>query len=247
MNNQEAQLILQAYRPGGQDASDPLFAEALERAQRDPALQKWLAEENALDARVREKLQTAIPIPPELKSNLLAQRKIVRLAPWYFQPVKLAAAAAVVLLLGLAASRLLPQKQAQLVAFRSAMANYSLTKKEHIVFTSHDITQVQEWLQGQGIKADFELPAALRRSPTHGCRLVDWNGRKGAMICFFVNGEHTDLFVMDGGGLPGLPENGAPQFAEAGGMTTVAWAKAGKIYLLSGKDKKTLQNLFQPA
>src|SRR5258706_136048 len=40
MNNQEAKLILQAYRCGGQDASDPLFAEALEQARRDPELAK---------------------------------------------------------------------------------------------------------------------------------------------------------------------------------------------------------------
>ena len=29
MNHQEAKLILQAYHPDGQDASDPFFAEAL--------------------------------------------------------------------------------------------------------------------------------------------------------------------------------------------------------------------------
>ncbi len=31
MNIQEANLILQAYRPGGQDAADPMFAEASRR------------------------------------------------------------------------------------------------------------------------------------------------------------------------------------------------------------------------
>ncbi len=34
MNCNEAKLILQAYRPGGQDADDPQFAEALVLAKR---------------------------------------------------------------------------------------------------------------------------------------------------------------------------------------------------------------------
>jgi len=98
MNNQEARLILQAYRPGGEDASDPLFAEALEQARRDPELQKWFAEQNALEARLQTRLERAIPVPRGLKSDLLALRKISRV-PWWFQPMKLAAAAVVVLLL----------------------------------------------------------------------------------------------------------------------------------------------------
>ena len=84
MNNQEAKLILQAYRCGGQDASDPPFAEALEQARRDPELQKWFAEENAIDARIQTSLQTAVPVPRELKSNLLALGKIVRPTPWWW-------------------------------------------------------------------------------------------------------------------------------------------------------------------
>src|SRR5579871_3009993 len=101
MNNQEAKLILQAYRPGGEDASDPLFAEALEQARRDPELQKWFAEQIALETHLKARLETAIPVPRGLKSDLLALRKTSRPAPWWWwlQPMRLAAAAAVVLLL----------------------------------------------------------------------------------------------------------------------------------------------------
>src|SRR5271155_1784240 len=110
MNNQEAKLILQAYRPGGRDALDPLFTEALEQARRDPELQKWFAEEQALDSQIQTKLQTAVQIPRDLKANLLALRRIIRPVPWWLQPMKLAAAAAVMLLLGLAVLFVLPQK-----------------------------------------------------------------------------------------------------------------------------------------
>ena len=57
MNNEEAKLILQAYRPGGQDANDPRFREALEQARRDPELARWFANEQALDSRISTKVQ----------------------------------------------------------------------------------------------------------------------------------------------------------------------------------------------
>lgn len=245
MNNQEARLILQAYRPGGEDASDPLFAEALEQARRDPELQKWFAEENALEARLQARLETAIPVPRGLKSDLLALRKIVRPAPWWLQPMKLAAAAAVVLLLGLAVLFLLPQKQTQLASFRETMARYSAQEQGHIVFESHDPAKIQQWLQDRGIETNFDLPTALPGRSTQGCRLVDWNGRRATMICFMLKGEHMDLFVMDRAGLPDLPDNSAPQYARAGDLMTATWSKGGKIYLLTGENKELLQKVLQ--
>jgi hypothetical protein len=246
MNNQEARLILQAYRCGGQDASDSLFAEALEQARRDPELQKWFAEENALDARIQTRLQTAVPIPRELKSNLLALGKIIRPIPWrWSQPMKLAAAAAVLLLLGLAAFLFPPQKSSPLVSFRETMARYSMQHQGHVAYESHDLAKIQQWLQDQGMETNFELPAVLHGGPAQGCRVVDWNGRKTTMLCFFLDGQHLDLFVMDHAGLPDLPEGGAPQFAEANGLVTATWVKGDKVYLLTSNNKKFLQKLLQ--
>jgi len=81
MNNQEAKFILAAYRPGGQDASDPLFAEALEQVRRDPELATWFEAEQHFDAAMSEKLKGE-PVPPELRANILAARKIVRPSHW---------------------------------------------------------------------------------------------------------------------------------------------------------------------
>lgn len=244
MNNQEAKLILQAYRCGGQDASDPLFAEALEQARRDPELQKWFAEENALDARIQASLQTAVPIPCELKSNLLALRKITRPMPWrWFQPMRLTAAAAV-LLLGVAAFLFLRQKPTQLNSFRETMARCALQQHGHVAFESHDMTKIQQWLQDRGMDAKIELPATLPGKSAQGCRVVDWNGQKATMLCFVLDGEHLDLFVMDRAGLPDLPKGGATQFAEANGVMTATWVKGDKVYLLTDDNKKFLQRLL---
>jgi hypothetical protein len=245
MNNQEARLILQAYRCGGQDASDPLFAEALEQAKRDPELQKWFAEENALDARIQASLRRAIPVPRQLESNLLALRKIARPTPWWFQPMKLAAAAAVLLLLGLAIFFLSPQKTTLLGSFRETMARHALQRQGHIVFESHNIAKIEQWLQDSGAQTNFDLPAMLQSGTPHGCRVVDWNGRKATMICFILEGgEHVDLFVLDRVGLPDFPESSAPQFAKADGLMTATWSEAGKVYLLTGANKERLQKVL---
>jgi hypothetical protein len=246
MNNQEAKLILQAYRPGGQDASDPFFADALEQSRRDPELQKWFAEENALNMRIQACLETAIPVPSNLKSELLALRKTVRPLPWWFQPMKLAATVIAVLSLG-AVLLLLLQKPTAQASFREAMARSSLQEQGHVVFESHDPAKIQQWLASRNMDTNYDLPATLQAGVPQGCRVVNWNGQKATMLCFFLkSGEHLDLFVMDRTGLPGFPENGAPQFVKADGLMTAMWASGQKVYLLTGQNKELLQKVLQP-
>ena len=240
MNNQEAKLILQAYRADGQDAANPFFAEALEQARHDPELQKWFAEENALNARLQVRLETAIPVPAGLKADLLALRKTARPIPWWFQPMKLAAAAVILLSLG-AMLFLLLQKSAPLASFRETMARSSAQTQEHVAFESHDFGKIRQWLQNRHMDTNFDLPVMLQAGVPQGCRTVDWNGRKATMICLFVNGEHMDLFVMDRTGLPDFPENSTPQFAKAGGLMTATWETGQKVYLLTGQSKELLQ------
>ena len=59
MTEQEARLILQSYRPGGEDKDDPQFAEALREAERNPELARWLAEEQAFDCAMAAQLASA--------------------------------------------------------------------------------------------------------------------------------------------------------------------------------------------
>ncbi len=66
MDNLEAKFVLNAYRPGGQDANDPRFAEALEQVRRDPVLERWFVDSIAFDMAMTEKLR-AIEVPPDLR------------------------------------------------------------------------------------------------------------------------------------------------------------------------------------
>src|ERR1051326_1557407 len=85
MNRDEARYILRAYQVGGDDASDPQFREALEMMKLDPELQEWFRQEEALDAVVARKLQS-FPVPSDLKSQLLAARKVVDVRHWWKTP-----------------------------------------------------------------------------------------------------------------------------------------------------------------
>jgi hypothetical protein len=156
--------------------------------------------------------------------------------------MKLDAVAAVVLLV-LAAFFFLLQRPTQLALFREKMIRDSIQVQGHIAFKSPDITKIQQWLQDRGVDANFELPGGLQGKPAHGCRVVYGNGQKATMICFVLDdGKHMDFFVMDRAGLPGLPENGAPQFASTNGLMTATWAKDDKVHLLIGNaDKRFFQ------
>lgn len=241
MTNQEAKLILQAYRAGGQDASDPLFAEALEQARRDPELQKWFAEECALDAQIQAKLQRAIPIPFNLKASLLAQRKIVRprafwLSALWRQPAWLtAAAAAVVLFVAAGMIWFKPSSQPQFASFEQTMVQNSMRETNHISLMAQKMTQVRDWLKTQNVSTDFQVPASLRDAMLHGCKVIDWHGQKVTMLCFMPNGVgHVDLFVVDCTRFRDFKPSEMAQFAKADGLTTAVWRQGNKTYLLAG-------------
>jgi hypothetical protein len=245
MNSSEAKLILQMSRINGEDSGDALVQEALEQARLDPELQRWFAQEQSIDRRLQNKL--VIPVPPEIKANLLALRTLAESTPFWRKPKWLSLAAAFLVLFGIAAL-LLPRSPnpTQLSSFRNAMVRYSKTAAEHVQLETSDFGAISRWLRERNIEPDFELPFGLRGKHPEGCRVVDWNGRRAALICFVLNGgNHVDLFVLKGAPIPGLAESGQPQFVQASGRMTVTWSKNGQAYLLTGSDKTLLQKLVQ--
>ncbi len=237
MTNEEAKFILQSYRHNGADADDPVFGEPLEHARRAPELSKWLDEETTLDAAISRKLKS-IPVPPELKSNILAGGKIVKPAAWWHRP-RLAAAAAIVLLFGVAGLWLQSSSRPQFAAFRDTMIQNSLRDSEHVAFMSQDMASIRKWFAEHNMKANFDLPASLHNQPVHGCRVVDWNGQKVALICVALNGkDHADLFVIDRARFRGFTPSETPRFEQSDGVVTATWNRGGKVYMLAGKGNR---------
>ena len=84
------------------------------------------------------------------------------------------------------------------------------------------------------VAADFDLSAALRDAPVHGCRVIDWHGRKVTLLCFMPNGsEHVDLFLIDCTYFRDFMPSETPQFATKDGVTTAIWCKQDKTYLVA--------------
>jgi hypothetical protein len=245
MNSSEAKLILQMSQINGEDSGDALVQEALEQARLDPELQRWFAQEQGIEQRLRNKL--VIPVPPELKANLLALRTLAEPTPFWRKPKWLSLAAAFLVLFGFAALLLRRSPNpAQLNSFRTAMVRYSTADAEHVQLETSDFGAISRWLRERNIEPDFELPVGLRGKHAEGCRVVDWNGRRAALICFVLDGgNHIDLFVLKGAAIPGLVESSPPQFVQSGGRMTVTWTKNGQAYLLTGSDKAFLQKLIQ--
>ena len=71
MDKEQAQFILQSFRPDGADASDADFAEALELATRDRELGAWLASERSADADFAAAL-SQLEIPEQLRQEVLS-------------------------------------------------------------------------------------------------------------------------------------------------------------------------------
>src|ERR1700756_3022970 len=71
ITNQTAKFLLNAYRPNGADAQDPVFRDALEQAARDPELGAWFKEQRGFDSMIAEKLSGIEP-PAMLRSAILA-------------------------------------------------------------------------------------------------------------------------------------------------------------------------------
>jgi hypothetical protein len=234
MNNQEAKLILQAYRLGGQDAADPQFQEALDQLERDPALAEWFALERAIEIRVQARIRNAVRPPAHLKAHLLAQGRIVRPAAWWRQPVWLAAAASVVLLGVLATTWFKQPSGSEFAVFRRAMVQSALQVSDHVSFETHNLTKIQQWLKDRDLDTNFDLPSALRGNSAEGCRVVDWRRQKVTLICYVFNGsDHLDLFVLDSTRFGGFTPPQTPVFARTEGLMTASWTRGNKTYLLA--------------
>lgn len=244
MTRDEAKYILRIFRASGEDASDPQFEEALKLVSQDPELARWFAEEQALDAQIAGKLR-GFPVPPEIKSQLLAARKIIQPIAWWRKPARLAAVAATVVALTAVTLRLVHREGSQSAGsefadFRHVMVTASQDMSQHLDVMGLSAEELQRWITEHGGIADFVLPAGMKGFSVVGCKVLDWRGHKVTLLCFKPGGgRHFDVFVIHERDLPKDVVNATPEFAPVGGLTTAAWRRDGKIYLLASAAAKT--------
>ncbi len=245
MNRDEAKYILRAYHLGGLDVEDPQFQEALELSRHDPVLGAWFAKEQKIDIRVSEKFRS-FPVPADLKTQLLAARKIVPLRPWWQRNVWVSAAACLMLGLGLSGWLFYSAGRPQFPEFRAFVAD-AAAHLEHLDLLNTNLVEVRQWLLDRNAPGDFVVPAGMKGSPSVGCRTFNWNGKTVSLVCFKIDSLGTvHLFVINRSSLHRVPPGQNPEFAvSTNGVTTASWSHDQRVYVLAGKvEEKELKRLL---
>jgi hypothetical protein len=164
MTNEEAQFLLQGYRPDGRDAQAPQLAEALEQMKRDPTLQRWFEEQQAFDKAITEKLRSE-PIPPGLKGDILAGGKTLHVPGWWRRhPVVTALAACLAALIAVATLLLERGSEPGFLAYRGDMVQFVTDVeggREPLQLTSGELAGIRAWIAENSAHETIDLPASL--------------------------------------------------------------------------------------
>jgi hypothetical protein len=247
MNLDEAKYLLAACRSGEVDKSDPAIAPALELARKDPDLGRWLAEQQAFDHAVSQKIK-AVPAPKGLKASILQGPKLM-LPPSRFQNWRRAVlATAALFTLGLflvQTFRSPPVAPNDFSQFRNFVAHH-LSGGYQRTHLSQSEEDVRKWLKEQGGPSDFGLTRGLARLRMLGCDVVSWYGANVTLVCFQTGrggaGEQVHLIVLKRTDYPNTPEMGSPQFSQYGDWVIASWSQGAYSFVLGGiGDSETLK------
>ncbi len=247
MNNQ-AKLLLNAYRPGGGDATDPAFAEALAQARQDPQLRTWFEDVQQFDQAIAGKLRE-VAVPANLRSTILAGAKFSEPRRWW-RGSRIWAVAAVIAVCASAFAFWLG-KDSGLDSWQTD----SLAVLEGIEAgtTDLDIENPQpahliEWLRAKAAPVPAAVPNALAAHPTFGCKMIDTNGRKVSLLCFNLGDrEQAHLFTTPRAGLKLAPPEQHPIFSRHRNWNLASWRSGEDVHMLATELDETRLRALLPA
>lgn len=249
MDNNKAQLRLAVYRRTGEDAQDSFFTEALQQAEKDPALREWLADQQAFDAQFGAAL-SEIRAPREGRALIEAtmMRRPARRIRWW--PMAMAASIAVLFALYVSFGRprgvTLPQ-----TASVAEMAHHLTEHHASIGLMSGDYVKLRAWIAERGGPLPERLPPMLTQLSVLGCQTWETDRGKVSLVCFVRgNKEMIHLYVFedlrDGAALPDVS---APRFERAGEWSFALWKDDGRTYALGAmgdaRAEESLRALFR--
>ena len=236
MDNDEAKLILSAYRADGPDANDPHFAEALEQARRDPALAEWFSDSVAFDAAIREKL-CATPVPSALRECILAGATVSRAPTWNNRVRKWAIAAALVLA-AIAASIIWYNSQpTHFAGWQTAaldVISSLVSKQSSFDAESRRPNDLVTWLRANHAPAGDKVPDNVDKLASMGCKTFLWHGKPVSVICFTrPDGGLIHLVMMNLSAAARGTVRRKPKLVQQGGWATATWHEGNVIYMLA--------------
>ncbi len=244
--NDQAKLLLSAYRPGGADATDPAFAEALAQAERDPQLRAWLEESQRFDEAIAGKLR-GVPVPPDLRATILAGAKFSQPRRWWQGSRVWALAAVLAVLASLFA--LLRPPTSRLDAWQSdslAILDSVLSGAANLDVQNPRPATLVDWLREHTAPAPSAIPLALAAHESLGCKTIDSHGRKVSLICFDLGGkELAHLFTTSRAGLKIEPPEKHPVFGKKDRWNLASWSSGEEVHMLATQiDETRLRTLL---
>lgn len=236
MNRDEAKLLLQVYRPGGQDAAEPRFAEALNLAKNDPELAAWFEQEQAFDAAISQSVK-GVPIPENLKSAILTGGKVLNLLPWWrlinWREVAICVS---VLLVGAGFFLFSLGRTQNILTASRAMIQFSDYRVANLAVKSDDLDHLRAFFTKCHAPANFEIPGGLSRLPVVGGTLIGLQDRTASLVCFQILGNNQlRLFVTELIEAPEIPPPGSIRIYEFEDWSWAIWTANDMTYVVAGR------------
>lgn len=193
MSNSEAKFILGAYRPGGRDATDPAFADALKQAHADPQLREWFERSCAHDTAIVGKLAAVQP-PAGLRDALIAGARLAQPKRSAFRSSRLLALAAA-LAVGLGLGLVIREQARQ--ATPAAFASFAMDDLLHGKHGGHgeETGQLATWLGNARTPLSAGIPVDMEKLEATGCRTLRFAGHDVVEVCFAHDGTEFHLYV----------------------------------------------------
>lgn len=250
MNTEEAKAILQSFRPGSEDESDPHFKEALRLLEEDESLNEWFAQEMAFDQAFSAKLQEIHP-PADLKTKILGQETTEpeieyskgtaipfsqeeNSVSWWRNPMFISMAASIIVLLGFITLLIRPNtlqaSEGDLPRFYDAVS-YHADNFPGLATRSDNLDEIKTYLASHSVPTPGELPQGVRPMTPIGCVSYEWEGRSVAVICMGGQKVHH-LYVVHRADFPNDIPPIQPAFKQKGDQALAAWADSKNIYVL---------------
>ena len=248
MDKVTLKMVLGACRPGQGDAGDPLIAEALREAGRDPELAAWLEEERRFDAFVADHLGS-LPTPAGLKESILLNARASQQRPtamdrppaaWRHPAATWLAVAAGLALAFLLGRHTLPdavQSSSGADADRLALQAISYTgRMPALQFVCFDPAEVARWVNGKSASLHMGqlIDKPMAKMQMIGSSTTQWDGKPVVMIALQKGDQMAMLYLLRAADFP-------DEAAAAGGiMEKDGWvSKTGRegdhLYVLTTK------------
>jgi hypothetical protein len=233
MDRKEAKLILSALRHGGSEANEPAFAEAVAQAETDPELKAWWQAQQEFDRKIAAKL-AEVPVPADLRENILARRKIARFEPRVRYSTWLAAAA-VVAFLCVAGTfwQVANYGPVDRSDYTDAVVSELGDNGPDLALTSADHQKIIAWLKAHSAPVG-DMPPRFDEMPTIGCQKYVIHGHNVSLVCFSIaNGGIAHFFMVDKSALNDPPAEHGAEFGNVKGWNVAAWSDSRMTYMVA--------------